>query len=94
MPDEARRVRARVRGEVQGVSYRASTRYEAARLGLVGWVRNQADGSVLLEAQGPAARVDALVAWCRRGPPMADVEGVDVDEVPAVAGEGGFEIRY
>ncbi len=88
------RVRASVRGLVQGVSYRAFTRREAARLGLSGWVRNQPDGSVQLEAQGPAARVEALIAWCRTGPPIAEVSGVEAESVPVVDGERDFAVRY
>jgi len=94
MPDEARRVRVRVRGRVQGVSFRASTQDEAVRLGLMGWVRNERDGSVVLEAQGPAARVDALVAWCHQGPALAAVVALDLEDLAPVAGERRFEIRY
>jgi acylphosphatase len=86
-----RRVRIVVRGMVQGVAYRASTRYQALELGLTGWVENQDDGSVLLEAQG--ARVGELEAWTRRGPPAARVSATDVEDVPAVDGERGFAIR-
>ena len=95
MPDaDRKRVRAVVRGLVQGVSFRATTRREAARLGLSGWVRNQVDGSVLLEAQGVAAQVDALVAWCRKGPPAAEVSSVEVESLAVVEGEHDFAIRY
>jgi acylphosphatase len=89
-----RRVHARVRGRVQGVAYRASTRYEAQRLGLVGWVRNMEDGSVELEAQGPADVIEALIAWCRKGPSLAQVTSVDVDELPADGSARDFEVRY
>jgi acylphosphatase len=90
---KTRRVRARVRGRVQGVAYRVSTRVEASRLGLAGWVRNLPDGSVELEAQGDAAAVAALLAWCEQGPPSARVTGVDVDELAAGGQTSGFEIR-
>jgi acylphosphatase len=87
------RVRARVRGLVQGVFYRASTCDRAAELGLVGWVRNCADGSVELEAEGPRDRVEQLVAWCRRGPPGASVTGVDVEPLTETRGEREFRVR-
>lgn len=77
-PGERVRVRLSVRGRVQGVWFRGSTREEAARLGVVGWARNLADGSVEVVAQGPALAVEQLVAWCRRGPPGARVTGVAV----------------
>ena len=89
-----KRVRATVRGIVQGVSFRAATRREAMRLGVVGWVRNRADGAVELEAQGAPERVDALVAWCGHGPPLAEVESVKVEEVAAVEGEKELVVRY
>jgi len=66
----------RIVGRVQGVGYRFALQREAARLGLTGWVRNRADGSVEALAQGPQAALDALTAWARRGPPSARVAGV------------------
>lgn len=75
-----RRVELLVRGRVQGVTYRDSCRWEAQRLGVTGWVTNEPDGSVRVAAQGEADAVDALVSWCRGGPPAARVESVDVTE--------------
>ncbi len=86
-------VAARVSGRVQGVYYRASAAREGERLHLRGWVRNEADGSVSLRAQGPAEAVDALLAWCRVGPPAAHVDRVEVDDVPADEALRGFEVR-
>lgn len=88
------RVRAAVRGRVQGVSFRAYTRMTASALGLVGWVRNELDGSVLVEAEGDATAVERLVVWLRKGPPGARVVGVDVDVVEPIAAERRFEIRF
>ncbi|MBI5499684.1 MAG: acylphosphatase [Deltaproteobacteria bacterium] len=68
----------RIHGLVQGVWYRASTVEEARRLGLGGIVRNLPDGSVEAVATGPRDRLDALIAWCRQGPPAARVDTVDV----------------
>lgn len=92
-----RRIRAVVTGRVQGVSFRASTAREAARLGLSGWVANRADGAVELEAAGPADAVAALVGFCRRGPRLAEVAGIEVtelevDERPSTVGAAGFAI--
>lgn len=88
------RVRARIRvsGLVQGVWFRQSTADEARRLGLEGWVRNLADGSVEAEAQGARPAVEALVRWCHRGPPAARVEGVDVEWAPAGEPLGAFRV--
>jgi len=87
------RVRVRVRGRVQGVFFRAETRRMALEAGVAGWVRNVRDGSVEAVFEGDSQAVDAAVEWCRRGPPGARVDHVDVTaEEPA--GESGFEISY
>ena len=67
-----------IRGIVQGVGFRHATRGEAQRLGLRGWVRNCADGSVEAVALGDDDQLDALERWARRGPPAARVDSVDV----------------
>jgi acylphosphatase len=67
-----------ISGRVQGVFYRASAQQEAMRLGLVGEVRNLPDGSVEAIAEGPKERIEDFIAWCRRGPPAAEVENVRV----------------
>ncbi|MEC7946049.1 MAG: acylphosphatase [Myxococcota bacterium] len=86
------RMHARVWGRVQGVYYRASTQREAERLGLCGWVRNRADGTVELVAEGPERALEALLSWVHRGPETADVTRVEVvweDPVALI----GFEVR-
>jgi acylphosphatase len=88
-----RRVRALVTGRVQGVAFRASTVEHARAHGVTGWVRNLADGSVELEAQGEEASVAALLAWCAHGPPAARVTGVAVDDRAVIEGERGFAQR-
>ena len=88
-----RRVRAIVTGRVQGVAFRASTVDEACAHGLTGWVRNRADGSVELEAQGDEALVAVLLAWCTHGPPAARVTNVDVEECELLPDEHGFSQR-
>lgn len=81
-----------ITGKVQGVWYRASTRNKAKELGLSGMVRNESDGSVYAEVEGPANLVDQLVAWCHEGPPHARVESVRVEEMDR-QGRSGFSIE-
>lgn len=78
----ARRVQVLISGRVQGVFFRQSALEEALRLGLGGWVRNRSDGRVEAEAEGPAEAVDTFVAFCRRGPERARVDGVVVRDRP------------
>lgn len=75
----------RIHGRVQGVYYRASTVQQAERLGVHGWVRNRADGSVEVLVQGTPDAVQALIDWAHQGPARAQVERVDVSEAPTEA---------
>jgi len=72
-----------VRGTVQGVAFRWHAKQRARELGLVGWIRNLADGSVEAWIEGEPAVVEEMLAWLRRGPPAARVEGVDVVDAQA-----------
>ena len=84
----------RVIGRVQGVGYRYALRDEALRLGVAGWVRNRADGSVEALLQGDAAALAQLIAWARRGPRLAQVDELR-DEPPQADYDrsyAGFEI--
>ncbi len=69
-----------VRGRVQGVGFRYAMIAAARACGVVGWVRNRIDGSVEALLQGEAGAVERAIAWCRRGPPQAHVQAVDVTE--------------
>lgn len=79
-------------GRVQGVFFRDSMRHEALRLGVAGWVRNRADGTVEAVVQGRPAVVEALEHWAQRGPELARVDRVEAG--PADGDYSGFEIRY
>ncbi len=65
-----------VSGKVQGVFFRASAQEEAQRLNLRGWVKNEADGSVHIEAEGEPKALQQLVDWCHQGPRFAEVTEV------------------
>lgn len=81
-----------VRGKVQGVWFRASTRAQAERLGLRGHARNLADGSVEVVAIGDADAIDALKRWLRVGPPLARVDAVL--RAPPPMGLGGHDAGF
>jgi acylphosphatase len=90
-PERIRR-RLVVRGQVQGVFYRDSTRHTARNEGVSGWAANRSDGSVEVVLEGAADAVESVVGYCRRGPSSADVHSVDEhDETPE--GLSGFQIR-
>ncbi|MFA7158787.1 MAG: acylphosphatase [Kiritimatiellia bacterium] len=67
------RVHLKIYGRVQGVCFRHFCREEALRIGLKGYVRNNDDGCVEAVAEGDKNDVRAFAAWCRRGPPSANV---------------------
>ena len=86
------RRRVVVRGHVQGVFFRDSSRTQARRHHVTGWVTNRPDGAVEAVLEGDEAAVDAMVAWMHRGPETAVVTGVEViDEAPE--GLKDFRIR-
>jgi acylphosphatase len=88
------RVHLTIHGLVQGVAFRAYTEDEARRLGVKGWVRNLPDGRVEAEAEGERSAVEALVAWCRHGPPAARVEGVQATWGTYRGDLGAFTTRH
>ena len=91
MSDAVRR-RVIVHGQVQGVFFRDTTRREAERRGVAGWVCNRADGAVEAVFEGSEADVSALVDFARAGPRGADVARVDVSEEEP-EGLSGFSVR-
>lgn len=85
------RVHVVVTGKVQGVWFRESTRQEAERLGVTGWVRNLPNGAVEALLCGSRDAVQALLDWCQRGPPAAVVERVTATPQPGPV-EVGFRV--
>ena len=82
-----------MRGRVQGVGFRYSVRQRAASAGLVGWVRNCADGGVEAIFEGDEDAVERMVDWMREGPRGAVVESAEVSEEDASETLEGFEVR-
>lgn len=75
----------KVTGKVQGVFFRKSTQKKALDLGLTGWVKNEEDGSVLVEIEGDLPSILAMQSWLRLGPPNAKVEELEI-----ISGEERF----
>lgn len=69
-----------ISGSVQGVFFRASAKQKADELGIKGFVRNQPDGSVYIEAEGDDERLKFFETWCKSGPPRANVEHTSIKE--------------
>lgn len=82
-----------VKGMVQGVFYRSWTEQTARQLGLKGWVKNLPDGRVEALFEGEKSKVEKMVGLCRKGPPHAKVEDVEVKKEPC-SGFERFEVRY
>lgn len=76
-----------VAGRVQGVAFRMAAQIEAQRLGVAGWVQNLPNGEVAARFEGETPAVEAMIAWCRRGPPAARVERVTVTREAPDPGE-------
>ena len=93
MADDTVRRRVVVRGDVQGVFFRDSTRKEADARGVSGSVTNRSDGAVEAVFEGPAEAVEAMVAFCRDGPSRAQVEDVEVTEEQPEGSGGGFAVN-
>lgn len=83
-----------ISGRVQGVFFRASTRDEARRLGLTGWVRNMRDGRVEAVFEGDDTSVEAMISWCRKGSPHSSVEDVEVRREEYSGEFEDFGVRY
>lgn len=82
----------RVTDKVQGVWFRDSTRRKAEELHITGFVRNEPDGSVYLEAEGDENALKKLAEWCHIGPERAEVSRVEVEKA-AVNNFVTFEIK-
>jgi len=81
----------KVDGKVQGVFFRATTKAKAISLGIKGWVRNESNGSVQIEAEGREAQMKQFIEWCHHGPDEAVVNGVSITPI-ALHKHTSFEI--
>jgi acylphosphatase len=83
-----------IKGKVQGVSFRKSTRRIAEELRLRGWVKNLPSGGVAACFEGPSSSVEAMLAWCFIGPERARVDEVVIRKRGRCRKRfNGFEVR-
>jgi acylphosphatase len=92
MPPDIIHRNIRITGRVQGVGFRYNAREAAFHYGIRGFIRNQPNGDVYIEAEGPRISVEEFIAWCKQGPPRARVDFVDITE-GEVRGYGEFLVR-
>ena len=83
----------KIYGRVQGINFRFYTREKAQSLDVAGFVKNEPDNSVLIEAEGTKENLGKLMTWCKSGPLRAEVERVTIEEKDIV-GYKNFEIKY
>ncbi|OGI69708.1 hypothetical protein A3A09_03115 [Candidatus Nomurabacteria bacterium RIFCSPLOWO2_01_FULL_42_20] len=86
-----RHINLKIYGQVQGVFFRQGVKDMALELGLAGFVRNEPDGSVYLEIEGEESALEKMAEFCRKGPPGAKVNSLDISE-GAVQNFTGFNI--
>jgi acylphosphatase len=88
------RAHAIISGRVQGVFFRMETKRAADGFGVFGWVKNRLDGTVEAVFEGDRDRVDAILDWCRQGPPAANVTDVKISWEDYTGGFNGFNIDF
>ena len=86
--------KATVSGKVQGVWFRDSTRKEAAKLNVVGWVKNMPDGTVHLEAEGAEEYLKEFEQWLHVGSPMSQVNRIEVEWIEPTGEYSTFEMKF
>ncbi len=93
MPDNHQRLHAKIFGRVQGVNFRFYTRLTANQIGVQGWVRNRADGSVEVVAEGTPSQLEELMQFLHKGPESASVSRVETNWLPAMDEFADFQIN-
>ena len=85
---EMRNIKVQITGKVQGVWFRAWTKEQAEQLGLDGWVRNRADGSVEAQLYGPQDKVESMLRRLHNGPNRAHVDNLEIEDTPTKPDKG------
>ena len=92
--DENVRAHVIITGIVQGVFFRLETQRAAETYGVSGWVRNKYDGSVEAVIEGKREAVESLLAWCRKGPPRASVDKINVQWQDYIGEFSKFQVTH
>jgi len=87
-------IRAKIYGKVQGVSFRISAKEKAENFGVKGFILNEPDGTVYIEAEGEKENLENFLNWCRKGPEKAKVENFEYQEHPELKNFKDFRIVY
>lgn len=87
-----KRVELKIYGRVQGVFYRDSARRRAIKLNIIGFVKNESDGTVFIAAEGEEGNLKKFIEWCYNGPILAKVNRIDVEWKQAIGGFKNFDI--
>ncbi len=91
---DLQRLEARVKGRVQGVCFRHYTSRRARELNLLGWVRNESDGSVMVAAEGPRIQLESLLEFLQEGPEYARVDKVETRWGAALGDLQPFSVKH
>jgi acylphosphatase len=83
-----------IKGIVHGVNFRYYTQRQAQKNNLTGWIMNRPDGSVEVAFEGEEADVEAMIEWCRHGPPSARVTELIVQPEEYEGEFSSFSVRY
>lgn len=83
-----------ISGRVQGVFFRVYAEKKAQELGLTGFVKNEADGSVSIVAEGPEKKLNELLGWAKKGSQLAKVEKINLKQDRATGEFKNFKIVY
>lgn len=82
----------KIYGQVQGVGMRYHTKETADKLGIIGYVRNSAAGTVDIEAEGETAALEEFIAWCHQGPSFVRVANVEYEYTDKARNFSSFNI--
>ncbi len=87
-------LRVKIYGKVQGVFFRVFIKKEAEKIGLVGWIRNEKESTVIVEFEGEIDKLKELIRQCKKGSPASKVEKIDYEFSDELQGYNSFKILH